>query len=37
VISGATGAGIDAVLKQMLEMITAWRAGDEEALAAAAP
>ena len=37
VISGGTGAGIDAMLKQMLEMITAWRAGDEEAMEAAAP
>ncbi len=37
VISGGTGAGIDALLKQMLEMITAWRAGDEEAMEVAAP
>ena len=28
-ISGGTGAGIDTMLKQMLEMISAWRAGDE--------
>jgi GTPase len=37
VISGGTGAGIDTMLKQMLEMIAAWRAGDVEALEAAAP
>jgi GTPase len=37
VISGGTGAGIDTMLKQMLEMISAWRAGDVEALEAAAP
>ena len=37
VISGGTGDGIDSMLKQMLEMISAWRTGDVEALAAAAP
>ena len=37
VISGGTGDGIDSMLKQMLEMISAWRAGDVEALEAAAP
>ena len=37
VISGGTGGGIDSMLKQMLEMISAWRAGDVEALEAAAP
>jgi len=37
VISGGTGGGIDSMLKQMLEMISAWRAGDVEALEAATP
>lgn len=37
VISGGTGGGIDSMLKQILEMISAWRAGDVEALKAAAP
>ncbi|MDC0655075.1 GTPase ObgE [bacterium] len=37
VISGGTGDGIDSMLKQMLEMISAWRTGDVEALEAAAP
>jgi hypothetical protein len=37
VISGGTGGGIESMLKQMLEMISAWRAGDVEALEAAAP
>jgi GTPase len=38
VISGATGAGLDALLRQMLEIIARWRAREEhEANAAATP
>ncbi|NQV79685.1 MAG: GTPase ObgE, partial [Alphaproteobacteria bacterium] len=37
VISGATGAGIDGLLRQMLEIIANWRARDENASAPATP